>query len=99
MSLGLRLTATALAVRRSRFVEALSAFAKAFKTRVEADGGTVESTDCLDTQHKALDFAVTNHVSYLATRYSDRVIADGGTIEDTAELTTIFTELNPAERG
>lgn len=82
-----------------RVKASLSAFAKAFKDRVETDGGTVESTDCLDTQHKALDFAVTNHVSYLATRYSDRVIADGGTIEDTAELTTIFTELNPAERG
>ena len=57
MSLGLRLTATAIAVRRRATVEISLAetLVNAFIARVEADGGTVESKACLLADVEALD--------------------------------------------
>jgi len=57
MSLGLRLTATAIAVRRRATVEPSLAetLVNAFIARVEADGGTVESKACLLADVEALD--------------------------------------------
>ena len=57
MSLGLRLTATAIAVRRKATIEPSLAetLVNAFIERVEADGGTVESKACIIADIEALD--------------------------------------------
>jgi len=55
MSLGLRLTATAIAVRRK--VSLAETLVNAFTARVQADGGSVENTACITTD---LEFLTQN---------------------------------------